>query len=121
MIRTEAEAAYVSRRLEELHRRLTRYEIVAELADGRKFLLGYRVRVGKRDLLRAPGESGKGDVLVHVAGIEDSDPFVYSAVRGWTFGAIDLQSGKCKLKVYKGRTERTAILEGELESVQKLS
>lgn len=119
-LRTEAESTRATRRLESLHNRSTCYEVVAELADGRKFLLGYRLRVGKGDLLQAPGKSGKGPELVRVAGIEDSDPFSYSREWGWRFGAVNPATGRCKLRVYRGRTERTAILEGELDGIERL-
>jgi hypothetical protein len=119
-LRTEAESARIARRLESLHNRPTCYEVVAELADGRKFLLGYRLRVGKGDLLQAPSKSGRGPELVKLSGIKDSDPFTYSREWGWRFGAVNPQTGRGKLRVYKGRTERTAILEGELEPVSNL-
>lgn len=92
------EVEHRRRRLAERHRRITRYERVLEL-DGERFGGGYAASRSKGDLIRA-----FAPVPPHVADRLTEDG-TYTAATGWTFGPV---------RIYYGRTEREAIMGGEL-------
>lgn len=107
---TQASMAFKQARLEQCYRRSTRYEIVAEFG-GARYLLGYRTGQSKGELVNLARARG-GDELVRMSGITDADLGAYTRATGWTFGS--------KLRIGRtGRTERDAILEGELPKIQK--
>jgi hypothetical protein len=99
-------------RLAAIHNRTTRYEIVAILATGERFLLGYRIHQSAGELMNmAIDDDATRQRLVSLAGIVEGDSATYSRKDGWTFGNGKLRIGRT------GRTERDAILEGELPRI----
>lgn len=111
-LRTAAESAIVTRRLQELHRRSTRYEVLASIEDGPSFLLCYSLPLSRGHLLEKVlnGDTAIRLALVRLGNVTDSSKATYSRARGWQIG---------KLRIHMGRTERTAILEGECEPIIK--
>lgn len=112
-LRTFEESAIVTRRLSELHRRATRYEVLASIENGPSFLLCYSLPLSRGHLLEMV--LGADDsirlALIQLGEISDASQATYSRAHGWQIG---------KLRIHMGRTERTAILEGEREPVAKV-
>lgn len=111
-LRTAAESAIVTRRLQELHRRSTRYEVLSSIEDGPSFLLCYSLPLSRGHLLEKVlnGDQSIRLALIRLGNITDSSKATYSRSGGWQIG---------KLRVHMGRTERTAILEGECEPIDR--
>lgn len=111
-LRTAAESAIITRRLQELHRRSTRYEVLATIEDGPSFLLCYSLPLSRGHMLEKVlnGDQSIRLALIRLGKITDSSKATYSRARGWQIG---------NLRIHMGRTERTAILEGECEPIVK--
>ena len=82
---------------------VTRYEVVADVADGRSLLVAYTPRLGRPGLLAAM--RGVGPDLIAVAGITDDDLVTWGPKAGRlasaTFGS--------KVSVrFSGRTQKDA-------------
>lgn len=93
-------------RLDTIYNRTTRYEITATHEDGRKFLVGYTIHKSRSGLLATMRK--RPDQLATALGLGDSEPWTFktkplprATVAGWTIG-------------FTGRTERDAIIEGEI-------
>ena len=83
----------------------TRYEIVAEHAEGKRYLVGYTARKSRYGLLRAM--QNVGNALIEQCQIGESDkiswhtrPHPHCFTSGWCIG-------------FTGRTQRDTILTGE--------
>jgi len=112
-LRTFAESETVTRRLQSLHCRSTRYEVLASISDGPSFLLCYSLPLSRGHLLEAVLKSDDNLrlELIRLGEITDASKATYSHARGWQIG---------NLRIHMGRTERTAILEGECEPIAKV-
>lgn len=87
----------------------TRYEILAEHPDGRKYLIGYTPRLSRVGLLNAM--RARGDDLVAKLPIGENDvmrfetkPRVHCTTSGWRIG-------------FTGRTQRDARSMGEVQFI----
>lgn len=92
----------IEQKLERLHNRQTRYELIAQHPDGRKLLVRY-CRQGRRGLWDAITKDD-GTQLCRVLGA-DHIHFAKRAADGGTMGAWTIR--------FSGRTQRQAIIEGE--------
>ena len=100
-------------KLAQLHNRTTRYEIVCHSPTGERWLIGYTARPGKPGMMnstRAIGES-----VVALTGVTDQDKAKFSG--GRTRARLDLGNGWAI--AFSGRTQRDAIIEGELPRVPR--
>lgn len=98
-------------RLAALHRRLTKYECVARLDDGRTFLLGYSVQRGRRAMIAMIQRNGRA-LLAQLPGLTDDAVFRFSGGHdAWTAHIGD------RCAVSWGETERSAIVRGEYPRV----
>lgn len=97
-----------TKRLAYIARYRSRYEVVMDL-DGRRYRIGYTGRKSKRGMVAVICNCGV-DLAARLAGIDTEYRFGAGAVAtlsgGWT--------------VTFGRTEREAVLEGELQSFRDL-
>ena|ERR1044072_9784657 len=88
----------------------TRYEIVAE-RDSDRLLIGYTPRKSRHGLLAAMQHVGQAIIERLNVGENDeitwqTKPYIHAITSGWRIG-------------FSGRTERDAILSGELPFVAK--
>lgn len=88
-----------------MHNRPTRYELAAKHADGRAYLICYCCGKGRRDVLAAVREPARASRLVHLAGSDDIT-FGKRVADGARFGGWVIN--------FTGRTQREAIIAGEL-------
>ena len=96
-----------AQRLADLSYRPTRYEVIAEYA-GKSYLLGYSACQTKAAVISIMQSNGKA--LLALCNPSEEDQVAYSGSR---LGFV-LSFG-CGLKVrFSGRTERSAIAEGEM-------
>lgn len=106
-MRTETEVRDAMNRLNRLVGRPTRYEVVVEVVGGPSWIAGYAPAPGKWRLhdmaTPVPAE------VVARAGVTERSAFGYDRERGWWF-----LGDKAELRIRRGRTERAALLEGEL-------
>lgn len=100
-----------TQKLERLYNRATRYEVVAEHPDGRRYLIGYTspTRPGMLRMIRQNGQA-----------VVDRLGLTQAAVMTWGgkgrlghFATI----GDWKVR-FTGRTQRDAIIGGEVEFVK---
>jgi hypothetical protein len=96
-------------RLDRLRHHATRYEVALALPDGRTMLVCYsprKSRAGLLDCLRSRGPA----ILPHVTGMPEDATVTYHKARGFVFSD--------GTRVYwSGRTQRDAILSGELDYI----
>lgn len=89
------------RSLEEMHRRITAYEIVA--VQGEKHIrLGFTARPNKRSLLDAARSQG-GLLCSMLSKAEQEAIPTYTKAGGWRFGSLSVR--------LSGKTERDCALE----------
>lgn len=106
------------KRLTVLQRYATKYEVIVETMDRRKALLGYstvRSRSRLYTLMRR-----RGQLLIDVLGIGEKDIITWP--KPATMGAsCETSSGEQYARImFSGRTERQAIMEGELSQIGTL-
>ena len=94
--------------LARLHNRLTSYEIVAVHADGRRVLIGYSVGKSKNGIYRMMTKNGP----LNGARLGLADDARMSGLP-----ASKVQVGPWVV-AYTGRTQRDAIIEGELPWIE---
>lgn len=99
------------RRLEELKNRYSRYEVVCQSPTGERYLVGYTSHPGRRGMMERARAFGQQ--VIARTGVDDSHAAKFSG--GHTRARLDLGNGWAIC--FTGRTERQAILEGELERV----
>lgn len=102
-------------RLECRRNRLTRYEVVLVDPDGEKYRLGYTPQPSRRGLLRQA--RCYGDRVVRVAGLTVNLPFAWRG-KGRLGFVADLGNGWTIR--FTGRTERDAIVGGEIIHITQL-
>lgn len=95
-------------RLERLRNHSTKYEVVAETSSqyGKRYLIAYTSRRSRHGLLKAC--QSKGEAIIKAFGITDNDQFIPSpkAADGFRIGVWQFR--------FSGRTQREAIMQGEL-------
>lgn len=109
-MRTEAETRRAMNRLNRLGRRPTRHEVVVEVVGGgadETWLAAYAPRPGKAIMRRLA--TPVPPRIVERAGVTEASDFGYDRERGWWF-----VGSRAEIRIRRGRTERRAILEGEL-------
>lgn len=102
-------------KLAALHNRATRYEVVAikqEPIGETRVLIGYTARHSRHGLLAACRQ--RGEVMIKALGLNDTS-MLFPAKRAADGFDIDKWSIR-----FSGRTQRDAILEGELQYVGDL-
>ena len=95
-----------TRRLEEIKNLYTRYEVVLARQTGEKVLVGYTGRKSRKGLLNALRRHP--DAVIELVGGENVATFTKEGLSfssGWT-------------AKFSGRTERDAILQGEIEHIK---
>jgi hypothetical protein len=102
--------ASLESRLLRLKNRRTRYELVAEHPDGRRLLVRYTSRLGRRGLFDALQQDSAR--LCAVLGA-DAIHFGTRAGDGGTMGEWKIR--------FTGRTQREAIIDGELQFYAELA
>ena len=95
-------------KLTRLQNHATRYEAVVERHDGTKRLLAYSGRKSRQGLLAAIRQRGQA-VLAFLA-LSETDQMT------WEKGAFALGTGNAIR--WSGRTQRDAIMEGELPYIE---
>jgi len=105
---TTSDVSRRTARLTALMRHPTRYEVTATHPDGTICLVGYTPRRGGSGLLALARTHGAA--LIAWLGVTDDTPFAWGPRRqSLTLGAARL--------AFSGRTEREAILAGELPRI----
>jgi hypothetical protein len=96
----------LGQRLQRLQNRHTLYELVASHPDGRRFLVAYCGRRGRRGIFTAL--AGRAAAMTALTG-DDGIKFAARAADGGTMGAWTIR--------FSGRTQRECYIAGELEYV----
>lgn len=112
-MRTEQESREATARLQALHRRPTRYELVAESPSGERTLLGYSVRRTRAVMLGLAQEHGKELVALMELGDDTGIQFERDPTPA---APVMMVANSWRIR-YTGRTERCAIIEGELPHI----
>lgn len=99
------------RKLSRIKLYATRHELVLSHADGRKYLLCYVVNSARRNTIFSIVSERAKD-LIRVVGVEN--PIIHFAKRKADGATI----GEWKV-AFSGRTQRQAIIEGELTYIGK--
>ena len=97
-----------TRKLERLQNCATRYEAVVIRQDGEKRLVAYSGRKSRAGLLSAVQQ--RGQAVIAFLGLSDSDQMT------WRNGEFALGTGHAIR--WSGRTQRDAIMQGELTYIE---
>jgi len=97
------------RQLERIKHYATRYEVKLTLPDGRAMLVCYTPRKSRAGLLGALQSRGEA-ILAHMPGLPDDARLTYDKAQG--FGL-----GNGARVAFSGRTQRDAIMAGELSYI----
>lgn len=101
-----------AQKLERLHNRATRYEVVAEHQDGRRYLVGYTSRPSRQGIAAIIRQNAE-HVVRKLALPADAEFTISGKGR---FGHVFTVPGGWSMRL-TGRTQRDAIIGGELEFV----